>query len=145
VALRWQPRPLPSPLLTLSISRRTKLLACGFSAVVSSQRPSGDGALWEIWAAGASHASGSSYASGSSFPGHSAAAVPVGLLGSPYQSSHNIGPCSRPGEDNGGGVNGLMHFASFRIRYACFGNRIFEFQWSRFEGGKSQILMAKVI
>ena len=37
-----------------------------------------DGALWEIWAAGASHAGGSSS------PRHSAAAVPLGLLGSPY-------------------------------------------------------------
>ncbi len=52
-------------------------------------RPCGDGALWEIWAAGASHAGGSS-------PGHSAAPVPVGLLGPP---NHNMGPCSRPGED----------------------------------------------
>jgi len=33
---------------------------------------------------------------GSSSPGHSAAAVPVGLLGPPI---HNMGLCSRPGED----------------------------------------------
>ena len=60
--------------LTLSISRRMTLLACGFLAVSESS-------AWEIWAAGASHAGGSSS------PGHSAAVVPVnsvGLLGSPY-------------------------------------------------------------
>jgi hypothetical protein len=44
---------------------------------VSRPRPCGDGALWEIWAAGASHAGGSSS------PGHSAAAVLVGLLECP--------------------------------------------------------------
>ena len=79
----------------------------------------GDGALWEIWAVGASHAGGSSSS------GHSAAAVPVGddgrgisvfclfppgsggnqrdhpelslgLLESPFSMFHNMGLCSRP-------------------------------------------------
>ena len=74
-----------------------KLLACGFLAAsdeASRQWPRSDGAPWEIWAAGPPHAGGSSS------PGHSAAAVPVGLLGPPV---HNMGPCSRaalrPGED----------------------------------------------
>ena len=39
---------------------------------MSRPRPCGDGALWEIWAAGASHAGGSAPS------GHSAAAVPAG-------------------------------------------------------------------
>jgi hypothetical protein len=50
--------------------------------------------IWEIWAAGASHAGGSSS------PGHSAAAVQRGYWVPPI---HNIelliGLCSRPGED----------------------------------------------
>jgi len=67
-------------------------MACGSKiALVSHPRPCGDGALWKIWAAGASHAGGSSS------PGHSAAAVPMGLLGPPI---HNMGLCSRPGEDS---------------------------------------------
>ena len=41
---------------------------------MSRPRPCGDGALWEIWAAGASHAGGSA----SESSGHSAAAVPAG-------------------------------------------------------------------
>ncbi len=47
-------------------------------------------ALWEIWAAGASHAGGSSS------PGHSAAAFQRGYWGPPI---HNMGLCGRPGED----------------------------------------------
>ena len=71
--------------LTLSISRRMTLLACGFLAVSESS-------AWEIWAAGASHAGGSSS------PGHSAAVVPVnsvGLLGSPYSQIWD--PVAGPG------------------------------------------------
>ena len=55
--------------LPLSISRLKALLACGLAR---RPRPCGDGALWEIWAAGASHAGGSAPS------GHSAAAVPAG-------------------------------------------------------------------
>ena len=58
--------------------------------MVSRPRPCGDGALWETWAAGASHAGGSSS------PGHSAAAVHRGYWGPPI---HNMGLCGRPGED----------------------------------------------
>ena len=65
--------------------------------LVSHPRPCGDGApqtthdIWEIWAAGASNAGGSSS------PGHSAAAVQRGYWGPPI---HNMGLCSRPGEDH---------------------------------------------
>jgi hypothetical protein len=46
--------------------------------------------LWEIWAAGASHGKGKG---GWLFsPGHSAAAVPLGLLGSPYSQYGNKSP-----------------------------------------------------
>ena len=96
---------------------------------MSRPRPCGDGALWEIWAAGASHAGGSAPS------GHSAAAVPagddgrgisvfclfqpgsggnqrdhpelsLGLLESPFSMFHNMGLCSRPG----GGPNAWKHF-----------------------------------
>jgi len=54
---------------------------------VNHPRPCGDGALWEIWAAGASHAGGSSS------PGHSAALSHWGYWGPPI---HTMGLCSRP-------------------------------------------------
>ena len=93
--------------------------------IVRRPRPCGDGALWEIWAAGASPAGGSAPS------GHSAAAVPAGddgrgisvlwlfqpgpgnrgdhpelsfgPLGPPF---HNMGLCGRPGGD----PNAWKHF-----------------------------------
>ena len=65
--------------------------------IVSRLRPCGDGVLKEPWAAGAAPAGGSSS------PGHSAAAVPVGLWNPPFP---NMGFCSRPGED----PNAWKHF-----------------------------------
>jgi len=59
--------------------------------------------IWEIWAAGASHAGDSSSS------GHSAAAVQRGYWGPPI---HNMGLCSRPGED----PNTWKHFGPEPIR-----------------------------
>jgi hypothetical protein len=70
--------------------------------LVSHMRPCGDGALWEIWAAGASHAGGSSSS------GHSAAAVPMGLLGSPtiWDSVAGPGRTPMPGNNSGRSLPG---------------------------------------
>jgi hypothetical protein len=80
---------------------------------VSHLQPCGDGApqttqdchndIWEIWAAGASHAADSSS------PGHSFAAVQKGYLDPPI---HNMGLCSRLGED----PNTWKHFGPGPIR-----------------------------
>ena len=67
------------------------------SKLVSHLRPCGDGApqtahdIWEIWAAGASHAGDSAS------PEHSAAAFQRGYWG---PLIHNMGLCSRPVEDH---------------------------------------------
>jgi hypothetical protein len=55
---------------------------------VSHPRPCGDGALREIWDAGASHAGGSSS------PGHSTAAVPVELSVNSASTRDNVGTVS---------------------------------------------------
>ena len=71
-ALRWRPRPTPLPFLPLHFQAEDDVCSAALCRIVSRPRPCGDGALWEIWAVGASHAGGSSSS------GHSAAAVPAG-------------------------------------------------------------------
>ena len=71
-ALRWRPRPTPPPFFPLHFQAEDDVCFAALCRIVSRPRPCGDGALWEIWAVGASHAGGSSSS------GHSAAAVPAG-------------------------------------------------------------------
>ena len=125
-ALRWRPRPTPLPFLPLHFQAEDDVCSAALCRIVSRPRPCGDGALWEIWAVGASHAGGSSSS------GHSAAAVPAGddgrgisvfCLFQPGSGGnqrdhpelpwgywgpplHNMGLCSRLG----GGPNAWKHF-----------------------------------
>ena len=60
------------PFFPLHFQAEDDVCFAALCRIVSRPRPCGDGALWEIWAAGASHAGGSAPS------GHSAAAVPAG-------------------------------------------------------------------
>ena len=62
----------PLPFFPLHFQAEDDVCFAALCRIVSRPRPCGDGALWEIWAVGASHAGGSSSS------GHSAAAVPAG-------------------------------------------------------------------
>ena len=116
----------PLPFLPLHFQAEDDVCSAALCRIVSRPRPCGDGALWEIWAVGASHAGGSSSS------GHSAAAVPAGddgrgisvfCLFQPGSGGnqrdhpelpwgywgpplHNMGLCSRLG----GGPNAWKHF-----------------------------------
>ena len=121
----------PPPFFPLHFQAEDDVCFAALCCIVSRPRPCGDGALWEIWAVGASHAGGSSSS------GHSAAAVPagddgrgisvfclfqpgsggnqrdhpelsLGLLESPFSMFHNMGLCSRP--RGGPGPNAWKHF-----------------------------------
>ncbi len=69
VATKTRPSP---PFFPLHFQAEDDVCFAALCRIVSRPRPCGDGALWEIWAAGASHAGGSASS------GHSAAAVPAG-------------------------------------------------------------------
>jgi hypothetical protein len=74
--------------------------------LVSRPRSSNDGALWEIWAAGASHAGGSSS------PGHSDAAVPVGLRVPLFTIWDPVaGPGRTPMPGNNSGLSQILPIA----------------------------------
>ena len=74
--LRRRPAAMPSGGLTSTLfpgqSHDERYSFAALCRIVRRPRPCGDGALWEIWAAGASPAGGSTPS------GHSAAAVPAG-------------------------------------------------------------------
>ena len=74
--LRRRPAAMPSGGLTSTPfpgqSHDERYSFAALCRIVRRPRPCGDGALWEIWAAGASPAGGSTPS------GHSAAAVPAG-------------------------------------------------------------------
>jgi len=128
--LRRRPAAMPSGGLTSTPfpgqSHDERYSFAALCRIVRRPRPCGDGALWEIWAAGASPAGGSTPS------GHSAAAVPAGddgrgisvlclfqpgpggtgetTLNSPWghwgPPFHNMGLCGRPGGD----PNAWKHF-----------------------------------
>ena len=49
----------PLPFLPLHFQAEDDVCSAALCRIVSRPRPSGDGALWEIWSVGASHAGGS--------------------------------------------------------------------------------------